>query len=159
MKGMSQSCSNDYSSTTHTKITSSMSSKVTLISFCCSTVTDVTIKPLGLVVALISVLSSGMQQILCGTIQRSHKLQSHQLLANTAPVQGVMLLVVGPFVDKAVSGSWVGQYTITTPGLSILLLSCAISVAVNISQFMCLGRFSAVTFQVGLDSNQHSVCM
>lgn len=112
------------------------------------TVTDVTIKPMGLIVAAISVVSSGMQQILCGTIQRNCKLQSHQLLANTAPVQGVMLLAVGPFVDKAVSGNWVSQYTITTPGLSVLLLSCAISVAVNISQFMCLGRFSAVTFQV-----------
>lgn len=91
-----------------------------------------------------------MQQILCGTIQRQHKLQSHQLLANTAPVQGVMLLLVGPLVDKAVSGAWVSAYTLTVPGLSCLLLSCLISVGVNISQFMCLGRFSAVTFQVGL---------
>lgn len=124
---------------------------------CCSTVTDVSIKPLGLLIALVSVLSSGMQQILCGTIQRSHKLQSHQLLANTAPVQGAMLLAVGPFVDKAVSGVWVGQYAITTTGISVLLLSCAISVAVNISQFMCLGRFSAVTFQVGVDSNNSAV--
>eukprot|EP00878_Enallax_costatus_P005590 GHUV01005863.1.p1 GENE.GHUV01005863.1~~GHUV01005863.1.p1 ORF type:complete len:373 (+),score=114.70 GHUV01005863.1:591-1709(+) len=112
------------------------------------TVTDISIKALGLCVAAVSVVSSGMQQILCGTIQRSHKLQSHQLLANTAPVQGVMLLAVGPLIDKAVSGNWVGQYALTTGGLSVLLLSCAISVAVNISQFMCLGRFSAVTFQV-----------
>jgi solute carrier family 35 protein E3 len=103
---------------------------------------------LGLIIAAISVVSSGMQQILCGTLQRQHKLQSHQLLANTAPVQGVMLLVVGPMVDKAVSGQWVHHYTVTTPGLGCLLLSCLISVGVNISQFMCLGRFSAVTFQV-----------
>lgn len=115
-----------------------------------------TIKPLGLCVAAVSVVSSGMQQVLCGTIQRNHKLQSHQLLANTAPVQGVMLLVVGPFVDKAVSGIWVGQYAMTTVGLSLLLLSCAISVAVNISQFMCLGRFSAVTFQVSVCLSTHS---
>lgn len=112
------------------------------------TVTDVSVQPLGLVIAGVSVVSSGMQQILCGTIQRQHKLQSHQLLANTAPVQGVMLLLVGPLVDKAVSGAWVSQYTLTVPGLSCLLLSCLISVGVNISQFMCLGRFSAVTFQV-----------
>jgi solute carrier family 35 protein E3 len=111
-------------------------------------VTDVTIQPAGLLVAAISVVSSGMQQILCGSIQRQHKLQSHQLLANTAPVQGCMLLVLGPFIDKLVSGAWVGRYTLTTPGLACLLASCTISVAVNISQFMCLGRFSAVTFQV-----------
>lgn len=113
------------------------------------TVTDVSVRPLGLIIAAISVASSGMQQILCGTIQRQHKLQSHQLLANTAPVQGVMLLLLGPSVDKAVSGHWVSHYTLTTPALGCLLLSCLISVGVNISQFMCLGRFSAVTFQVG----------
>ncbi|WIA29992.1 hypothetical protein OEZ86_000090 [Tetradesmus obliquus] len=112
------------------------------------TVTDVTITPAGLLVAALSVVSSGMQQILCGSIQRQHKLQSHQLLANTAPIQGGMLLLLGPFIDKLVSGSWVGRYTLTTPGLACLMASCAISVAVNISQFMCLGRFSAVTFQV-----------
>jgi solute carrier family 35 protein E3 len=111
-------------------------------------VTDVTIQPAGLLVAALSVVSSGMQQILCGSIQRQHKLQSHQLLANTAPMQGCMLLVLGPFIDRLVSGSWVGRYTLTTPGLACLLASCAISVVVNISQFMCLGRFSAVTFQV-----------
>lgn len=114
----------------------------------CRTVTDVNVRPLGLIIAAISVVSSGMQQILCGTLQRQHKLQSHQLLANTAPVQGVMLLLVGPMVDKAVSGQWVSNYTVTTPAMGCLLLSCLISVGVNISQFMCLGRFSAVTFQV-----------
>jgi solute carrier family 35 protein E3 len=99
-------------------------------------------------VAGVSVVSSGMQQILCGTMQRQHKLQSHQLLAATSPVQGAMLLLAGPWVDAAVSGNWIGQYQITSGAVGVLLLSCAISVAVNLSQFMCLGRFSAVTFQV-----------
>jgi solute carrier family 35 protein E3 len=108
------------------------------------------VQPLGIIIAAISVASSGMQQILCGTLQRQHNLQSHQLLANTAPVQGAMLLLVGPLLDKALTGQWVGQYVATTPGLACLLLSCLISVGVNISQFMCLGRFSAVTFQVSL---------
>jgi solute carrier family 35 protein E3 len=98
--------------------------------------------------AAVSVVSSGMQQILCGTMQRQHKLQSHQLLAATSPVQGAMLLLLGPWVDAAVSGNWIGSYTMTSGAMGVLLLSCAISVAVNLSQFMCLGRFSAVTFQV-----------
>lgn len=105
-------------------------------------------KLLGVLIAGVSVVGSGMQQILCGHMQRLHKMQSHQLLAATAPVQGVMLLVIGPWVDAAVSGSWVGHYVITTPALALIVLSCAISVGVNVSQFMCLGRFSAVTFQV-----------
>uniref|UniRef100_A0A383WC72 Sugar phosphate transporter domain-containing protein n=1 Tax=Tetradesmus obliquus TaxID=3088 RepID=A0A383WC72_TETOB len=105
-------------------------------------------KLLGVMLAGVSVVSSGMQQILCGTMQRQHKLQSHQLLAATSPVQGAMLLLLGPWVDAAVSGNWIGDYSVTSGAMGVLLLSCAISVAVNLSQFMCLGRFSAVTFQV-----------
>jgi solute carrier family 35 protein E3 len=59
-----------------------------------------------------------------------------------------MLLVVGPFIDQAVSQQWIANYTWTTPALQQLLLSCGLAVLVNVSQFMCLGRFSAVTFQV-----------
>lgn len=56
--------------------------------------------------------------------------------------------MIGPFVDLAVGNNWILAYELTGPALICLLLSCGIAVAVNISQFMCLGRFSAVTFQV-----------
>ncbi len=42
---------------------------------------------LGTVMAAISVVSSGMQQIFCRTMQQKHNLASHELLANTAPAQ------------------------------------------------------------------------
>jgi solute carrier family 35 protein E3 len=42
---------------------------------------------LGLAIAVVSVVSSGMQQIMCGTLQRKHQLSSHQLLSNTAYIQ------------------------------------------------------------------------
>ncbi|KXZ46534.1 hypothetical protein GPECTOR_42g741 [Gonium pectorale] len=112
------------------------------------TVTDVSMNVLGLVIAALSVVTSGLQQIMCGAIQRKLGLTSNQLLSNTAPVQGLMLLVVGPMVDKAVTGEWIGGYETSVPALTCLFWSCAVAVAVNISQFMCLGRFSAVTFQV-----------
>lgn len=56
---------------------------------CCRTVTDVGLgdNPAGLAVAAMSVVSSGMQQIFCRTMQQKHKLSSHELLANTAPAQ------------------------------------------------------------------------
>lgn len=41
----------------------------------------------GLIVAAMSVVSSGMQQIFCRTMQQKHKLSSHELLSNTAPAQ------------------------------------------------------------------------
>ncbi|MEW5299114.1 MAG: hypothetical protein WDW36_002160 [Sanguina aurantia] len=112
------------------------------------TVTDLAVNPLGLAIAAVSVVTSGLQQILCGTIQREHKLTSNQLLANTAPIQGVLLLLVGPYVDQRITGSWIGSFNYTLPASLCLGLSCCIAVLVNISQFMCLGRFSAVTFQV-----------
>jgi solute carrier family 35, member E3 len=126
----------------------------------------------GLVVAAVSVATSGLQQILCGVVQRRHRLQSHELLAVTAPIQGAMLLVVGPFVDYWVSGGKsVLEYTppaamggaaagsvaaaaassSSSPSYGAwfcLALSCLVAVGVNLSQFACLGRFSAVTFQV-----------
>lgn len=118
---------------------------------CCRTVNDLgsgSTKLLGVLIAATSVVGSGMQQILCGAMQRQHKMQSHQLLAATAPAQGVSLIIIGPWIDALVSGTWVGNYPLTTPALWMIVLSCAISVGVNVSQFMCLGRFSAVTFQV-----------
>lgn len=112
------------------------------------TVTDVSVNTMGMVIAGISVVSSGMQQLLCGTIQRKHKLQSYQLLANTAPVQGAMLIVLGPPIDYLITGHNVTKYNWTTGAAVVMVVSCSVAVLVNISQFMCLGRFSAVTFQV-----------
>jgi hypothetical protein len=66
------------------------------------TVTDVAVKASGLIVALIFVVTSGLQQIICGSLQRKHNVTSNQLLSNLAPIQGTFLLLTGPFVDKMV---------------------------------------------------------
>jgi len=115
------------------------------------TVTDVSVSGLsvlGISIAAVSVVTSGMQQILCGQIQRSRNLSSTQLLSNTAPVQGLMLIIIGPILDWLITGKWVTQYEASVPAMQCLAVSCAVAALVNISQFMCLGRFQAVTFQV-----------
>ena len=112
------------------------------------TVSDVAVKTLGLVIAMIFVASSGMQQIVCGSLQRKHNITSNQLLSKLAPIQGTMLLLAGPFVDQLVTQQWVTTWDASMGGLSCLLLSCAVAVVVNISQYLCLGRFSATSFQV-----------
>jgi solute carrier family 35, member E3 len=63
-------------------------------------------------------------------------------------MQGWTLLLAGPFVDRLVVGRWVSSYEPNVPALVCLAASCTVAVLVNVSQFMCLGRFSAVTFQV-----------
>ncbi|KAL3132232.1 hypothetical protein ABBQ32_008821 [Trebouxia sp. C0010 RCD-2024] len=114
------------------------------------TITDVGLgsNPAGLAIAGMSVASSGMQQIFCRTMQQKHKLSSPELLANTAPAQTWTLFVIGPFLDRYISSSWVFDFIFGAPALVLLLVSCGMAVIVNISQFVCLGRFSAVSFQV-----------
>jgi hypothetical protein len=63
-------------------------------------------------------------------------------------LQGLTLLCVGPFLDRWISSAWVFDFQFSVPSAMYLVLSCSVSVLVNISQFMCLGRFSAVSFQV-----------
>ena len=47
------------------------------------------------------------------------------------------------------TNAWVMNYETNLPGIAFIALSCLIAVIVNASQFVCLGRFSAVSFQVG----------
>lgn len=59
-----------------------------------------------------------------------------------------MLIVVGPFIDLLITKHWVLEYAWTTTALGWLVASCVVAVAVNLSQFLVLGRFTALTFQV-----------
>jgi len=54
----------------------------------------------GLVIAAVSVVSSGLQQIFVRTMQQKHKLTAHELLSNTAPAQ------VGAEWCRLVGASW-----------------------------------------------------
>eukprot|EP01025_Chloroclados_australasicus_P018707 TRINITY_DN1993_c0_g1_i1.p1 TRINITY_DN1993_c0_g1~~TRINITY_DN1993_c0_g1_i1.p1 ORF type:complete len:380 (+),score=18.70 TRINITY_DN1993_c0_g1_i1:133-1140(+) len=121
---------------------------ITVLGVAIVTVTDIHVNFTGLIMAAISVVSSGMQQLECGRLQRKHHISSNELLSNTAPIQGITLLFLGPFIDRLVTSKWIMAYDYTVPAVMCLLATCAIAVAVNISQFMCLGRFSASTFQI-----------
>ena len=68
--------------------------------------------------------------------------------ATSACLQAWTLLLLGPFLDRYISHGWVFNYDWNVPALTFLTLSCACAVGVNVSQFMCLGRFSAVSYQV-----------
>ena len=41
----------------------------------------------GMLIAAVSVITSGAQQVMCGTVQRQHNVNGYQLLANTAHIQ------------------------------------------------------------------------
>jgi solute carrier family 35 protein E3 len=104
---------------------------------------------LGVGAALASIVFAGLQQLLCRHYQKQYDMPSNVLLAKTAFAQGSTLLLFGPFLDRIFSDRWITDYEFTdprTPGM--LLLSSFLALGVNFSQFLVLGRFSAVTFQV-----------
>lgn len=112
------------------------------------TVSSVAVNWVGLNVAVLSIVAAGSQQLLCRHFQTSLKITSNEMLLFTAWPMAVFLLVIGPLLDWAITGGWVFQYGFTPAAATVIMSSCALAIGVNLSQFACLGRFSAVAYQV-----------
>ncbi|KMT19328.1 hypothetical protein BVRB_1g013310 [Beta vulgaris subsp. vulgaris] len=112
------------------------------------TVTDVKVNAKGFICAVVAVLSTSLQQISIGSLQKKYSIGSFELLSKTAPFQALSLIVLGPFVDYYLNGIFLMTYKMSTGALLFILLSCSLAVFCNISQYLCIGRFSAVSFQV-----------
>ncbi|GJQ95523.1 UDP-rhamnose/UDP-galactose transporter 2-like protein [Tanacetum coccineum] len=114
------------------------------------TVTDVKVNAKGFICACVAVLATSLQQISIGSLQKKYSVGAFELLSKTAPIQAVSLLVFGPFIDYYLSGRLVSTYmkTISSGAIIFILISCSLAVFCNISQYLCIGRFSAVSFQV-----------
>uniref|UniRef100_A0A7S1IEU1 Sugar phosphate transporter domain-containing protein n=1 Tax=Eutreptiella gymnastica TaxID=73025 RepID=A0A7S1IEU1_9EUGL len=109
----------------------------------------VTSSIIGVVALVGSIVGSGMQQLLCRHYQKSLDISSNDLLAKTAFSQGATLLLTGPVLDYFLGGSWVHEYSFkSTRTFQFLVMSCLLAAAVNFSQFMVLGKFTAVTLQL-----------
>ncbi|OWM85961.1 UDP-rhamnose/UDP-galactose transporter 2 [Punica granatum] len=112
------------------------------------TVTDVKVNAKGFICACIAVLSTSLQQISIGSLQKKYSIGSFELLSKTAPIQAISLLIFGPFIDYYLSGKFITTYKMSYGALLFILLSCSLAVFCNVSQYLCIGRFSAVSFQV-----------
>ncbi|XP_022751005.1 UDP-rhamnose/UDP-galactose transporter 4-like isoform X1 [Durio zibethinus] len=121
---------------------------VVLLGVAVCTVTDVSVNIKGFLAAVIAVWSTALQQYYVHFLQRKHSLGSFDLLGHTAPVQAASLLLVGPFVDYWLTEKKVYAYNYTVISMFFIILSCTIAVGTNLSQFICIGRFTAVSFQV-----------
>ncbi|KAI4310717.1 hypothetical protein MLD38_035671 [Melastoma candidum] len=128
----------------HTKL----SIVVVLLGVAVCTVTDVSVNFKGFLAAFIGVWSTALQQYYVNYLQRKYSIGSFNLLGQTAPVQAVSLLMVGPFLDYWLMNERVDAYHFSFASAVFLILSCTIAVGTNLSQFICIGRFSAVSFQV-----------
>ncbi|KAL9273593.1 UDP-rhamnose/UDP-galactose transporter 2-like protein [Drosera capensis] len=112
------------------------------------TVTDVKVNAKGFICAAVAVLSTSLQQISIGSLQKKYSIGSFELLSKTAPFQALSLIVLGPFVDYYLSGKFILNYQASLGATLFVLLSCLLAVFCNVSQYLCIGRFSAVSFQV-----------
>ncbi|XP_077211063.1 UDP-rhamnose/UDP-galactose transporter 2-like [Tasmannia lanceolata] len=112
------------------------------------TVTDVKVNAKGFLCACVAVLSTSLQQISIGSLQKKYSIGSFELLSKTAPIQALSLLLFGPFIDYYLNGQFISNYKLSSAATVFILLSCSLAVFCNVSQYLCIGRFSAVSFQV-----------
>lgn len=55
--------------------------------------------------------------------------------AGHAPApQSMILLILGPFIDRWVSNRWLLEWEVNVPGLQMLGLSCVLAIGVNVTQ-------------------------
>ena len=113
-----------------------------------ATVQETSMNFWGTIVAMIAVLSTSGQQILVSRLQSEYGIGSNDLLGRTAPLMAASMLLIGPFLDQVITGSFVTEYYWTQESLLFLAASCLLAIWVNISQYMCIGTFSALSFQV-----------
>nr|XP_023902946.1 UDP-rhamnose/UDP-galactose transporter 2-like [Quercus suber] len=112
------------------------------------TVTDLNVNAKGFLCACVAILSTSFQQISIGSLQKRYSVSSFELLSKTAPIQALSLLILGPVIDYYLTGKLLSNYKLSSGAFFFILLSCSLAVFCNVSQYLCIGRFSAVSFQV-----------
>lgn len=126
-----------------------MSMALVVLGVAVVTVSDVTVNPVGLFFAVASIVAAGSQQLLCRHLQTTLAISSNEMLHYTAWPMSLVLLSCGPNMDWFISqGRWVFDFEYGGPVVTVIVATCTLAVGVNLSQFMCLGRFTAVGYQV-----------
>ncbi|XP_048129763.1 UDP-rhamnose/UDP-galactose transporter 2-like isoform X2 [Rhodamnia argentea] len=87
-----------------------MSVVVVVIGVGVCTVTDVKVNAKGSTCACLAVLSTSLQQISIGSLQKKYSIGSFELLSKTAPIQALSLLFLGPVVDYFLNGKSIADY-------------------------------------------------
>ncbi|XP_028782272.1 UDP-xylose transporter 3 isoform X2 [Neltuma alba] len=113
-----------------------------------ATVTDLELNALGSFLSLLAVIATCVAQIMTNTIQKKFKVTSTQLLYQSCPYQSATLLISGPYLDKLLTNQSVFAFKYTTEVTAFIILSCLISISVNFSTFLVIGKTSPVTYQV-----------
>ncbi|KAK8601480.1 hypothetical protein V6N12_051313 [Hibiscus sabdariffa] len=98
-----------------------------------ASITDLQLNFVGTILSLLAIVTTCVGQI---------------LLYQSAPFQAAILFVSGPLVDKFLTKQNVFAFKYSPVVLAFIILSCIISVSVNFSTFLVIGKTSPVTYQV-----------
>ncbi|KAK2391002.1 UDP-xylose transporter 3 [Trifolium repens] len=113
-----------------------------------ATITDLQLNALGSFLSILAIITTCVAQIMTNTIQKKFKVSSTQLLYQSCPYQAATLLLTGPYLDKILTDLNVFAFKYTTQVTFAIVLSCLISISVNFSTFLVIGKTSPVTYQV-----------
>ncbi|XP_077228092.1 nucleotide/sugar transporter family protein isoform X2 [Tasmannia lanceolata] len=125
-----------------------MSLLVLLIGVGIASITDLNLNLLGSILSLLAIATTCVSQIMTNTIQKRLSVSSTQLLYHSSPFQAAILFVSGPLVDQYLTKQNVFAFKYSSLVLVFIILSCLISVSVNFSTFLVIGKTSPVTYQV-----------
>ncbi|KAH0842385.1 Solute carrier family 35 member E3 [Fonsecaea pedrosoi] len=99
--------------------------------------------PTGSLVAIAAFVTTAFYQIWIGKKVHELDISAPALLLNQAPISVVMLLVLLPFTDT-IPDFW----TVDPKILATFLFSGILAAGLNLSQFLIIGRLSALAFNV-----------
>ncbi|KAL8503299.1 hypothetical protein ACS0TY_022151 [Phlomoides rotata] len=125
-----------------------LSLAILLVGVGIATITDLQLNMLGSCLSFLAVVTTCVAQIMTNTIQKKYKISSTQLLYQSCLYQAVTLLIPGPFLDRLLTGKSVFSFEYTPRVVVFIVLSCLISISVNFSTFLVIGKTSPVTYQV-----------
>lgn len=98
---------------------------------------------MGVSIAVAAFTVTAFYQVWIGKKMKDFAVSSPQLLLNQAPIAVFLLAFLVPFFDTAPNFSIIPNDT-----LIALFLSGLAAAALNLSQFLIIGRMSALTFNV-----------
>ncbi|PPR92157.1 hypothetical protein GOBAR_AA28515 [Gossypium barbadense] len=125
-----------------------MSLFVLLVGVGIASITDLQLNFVGTILSLLAIVTTCVGQILTNTIQKRLNVSPTQLLYQSAPFQAAILFVSGPLVDQFLTKQNVFAFKYSSIVSAFIILSCIISVSVNFSTFLVIGKTSPVTYQV-----------
>ncbi|KAL8051117.1 hypothetical protein ABFX02_06G124900 [Erythranthe guttata] len=125
-----------------------LSLSILLLGVGIATITDLQLNMLGSFLSFLAVVTTCVAQIMTNTIQKKYKISSTQLLYQSCIYQALILLITGPFLDQLLTQQNVFAFEYTPRVVVFIVLSCLISISVNFSTFLVIGKTSPVTYQV-----------